>query len=374
MRRPPPAGRSPECTHSRAPAPNERDGDILKHALGSEHPSDSHAASRPSRAVWRYVLTAARLLLLAASLWALSHEFSGQRPIAVYHRLIGYGFAHIALGVACTALSFLLLGAVELLALRTAGGPAASIPRREAFGTAFVAHALSQSVGFAVLTGATVRLRAYQRRGLGGTQVAQVSAAVTLTLTLGLLSAAAWAFVGASAPVVAFGRTIPVRPVGSVLAGAVIAYLGWSLIGRGPRAPRKRWRIARPTVPVAVTQIALSTADWFVTGVVLYAFTAGAFGLGLWLFMPAYVVAQTVGVVSHVPAGAGVFELALLGLLTAANPACDRAALLAALIMYRVVYYVVPLCVALAVAGLSELRRARAPSAEITASVRPIPR
>ena len=236
----------------------------------------------------------------------------------------------------------------------------ARVPGRSAFGTACVAHALSQSVGFAVLTGTAVRVRAYGRRHVGATDVARVSAAVTVTLTLGLLSAAAWALFGTSIPIVVRGHSLGVRPLGLLLGVVVAAYLAWSVVGRGQPGSRNRWRIARPTPRVAVAQIALSTADWLVTGSVLYAFMTVPVGLGVWSFLPIYVIAQTIGVVSHVPAGAGVFEVALLSLVMTANPGADRATLLAAIIMYRAVYYVLPLCSAILVAGVSELGHSRA--------------
>ena len=305
------------------------------------------------------LMAVVRVGLLVASIWALRREFAGLPPAAIVHRLGQYGWPHLALGIAGVVASFLLLGAIEVLALRTSGMVARRVSHRAAVGTAFVAHALSQSVGVALLTGTAVRLRSYARRGLSATQVAQVSAAVTVTVTLGLVTAATWALLARSAPVAVGSHTFAMRPVGLLSGLTVAAYLAWSFAGkRGPAAPR-RWTIPRPAPLTAVTQILLSTADWLVTGAVLYAFIQPELGLGFWTYLQIFIVAQLLAVLSHVPAGAGVFEVVLLALLLATNPAADRAMLLAAVVMYRVIYYLLPLAVAMLMAGVAEVRRMR---------------
>ena len=65
---------------------------------------------------------------------------------------------------------------------------------------------------------------------------------------------------------------------------------------------------------------------------------------------------------SHVPGGAGVFEATMFTLLSGELGGAGRAALSAALIVYRLVYYLAPLAVAVAVAALAEARRADAAS------------
>ncbi|MCW8140897.1 MAG: hypothetical protein KIT58_18500 [Planctomycetota bacterium] len=72
-------------------------------------------------------------------------------------------------------------------------------------------------------------------------------------------------------------------------------------------------------------------------------------------------MAQGLGVLSHVPGGLGVFEGAVLALLTPYVPAHT---VLGALLAYRVIYHVIPFLLAVALLAAFELRpRARsAPS------------
>lgn len=306
-------------------------------------------------------MTFVRIVLLAGSIWALQRELAGMGPGALLHRLARYGWTHVTLGLAGTALSFLLLGALELLTLRATESESAAerVPAGAAFGTAFVANAFGQSIGLAVLTGAAVRSRAYSRRGMDATAVARLSGMVMISVVLGLLSVGAWALLVTAAPITVASHQYASRPLGTVLGVIVLAYVAWTFREPVDTATHSRWRIAHPTSRVAIAQIALASADWLVTGAVLYVFLPAGLTAGVWPFLAMYAIAQVVAMVSHVPAGAGVLEIMLLGLVTADAPPASRAALLAAIIMFRAVYYLLPLCVAMLVAAGAELRRSR---------------
>lgn len=303
-------------------------------------------------------MTFVRLALVAGSLWALRRELAGLGPDALLRRIGGYGRTHVALGIAGTILSFLLLGALELLTVRSSEKSTPRVPARTVFGTAFVAHAFSQSMGFALLTGAAVRIRVYGRRGLDAAAVARISGMVTVSVVLGLLSASSWALLARSTPVTLGSHQLAERPLGVLLGVVVLAYLLWTSGTRTGAATSSWWHTARPTPSVAIGQVALSAADWLVTGAVLYVFMPTEWTGGVWPFLAVYAIAQMVAMVSHVPAGAGVLEVVLVGLLAAGAPPGSRAELLAAIIMFRALYYLLPLCVAMLVAVGTELRHA----------------
>jgi phosphatidylglycerol lysyltransferase len=110
---------------------------------------------------------------------------------------------------------------------------------------------------------------------------------------------------------------------------------------------------------MATSQLLLSVFDWLLAGMVLYAFMPTRPGLTIGVVLSAYVIAQTVAVTSHIPAGAGVFEVAVLGLIASAAPMVDRSAVVAALVMFRLAYYVAPLFLAIIAAAAAELVRVR---------------
>lgn len=320
------------------------------------------SSSQPSTAglpidarVPRYGLVALRLVLVVLALWALRRELAGVDARALLRHLGDYGWRHLALALGATASSFLALGVLERLALRYAG--TRGVPRRTAMITAFVAHAVSQSVGFAALTGATVRQRAYQRYQLGAGMIARQSAFVIASVTLGLLASGAGALLESTAPVPLAGVPIPVRPLGALLAIAVAVYLAWCALSTRDIVGIGRWTFRRPSGRLALAQLATAATDWILTAAVLFAFLPSGTGIGAGELLRIYLLAQTVGMLSHVPGGAGVFEAAIL---TLAPPVPGgRTTLVAALVMFRVAYYLVPLLIALAVAASAELHRRR---------------
>ena len=93
----------------------------------------------------------------------------------------------------------------------------------------------------------------------------------------------------------------------------------------------------------------ISSLDWLVTGMVLHAFMPTHAGLSPALVLGAYMIAQTAAVTSHVPAGAGVFEIVVLAVITHGAPDAPRAGIVAALVLFRLVYYVLPLGAAMLV-------------------------
>jgi len=318
-------------------------------------------------APWRFgrsqhwLLACLRFALFAIAVAILWRQVAGVDRSALLRALGSYGWPRITLALLCTAASFLTLGGVELLALRYAGSRATSaVTRSVAFTTAFVSHAFSQSVGLALVTGAAVRLRAYAGYGVDALVVARASAFVTASVILGLLSLGAVVLLDTPSALRIGHITIAARPTGVLLAAIVLAYLGWTVVGSraGPGSGRRR--VPRPSPSLGAGQIMLAAFDWLVTGTVLFAVLPAGLPIAYLEFLRAYLAAQTLGMVSHIPGGAGVFEVVLLALIAPGTSAGMLAAIAASLVAYRVIYYLVPLCVATAVAAISEVRRSRA--------------
>ncbi len=315
-------------------------------------------ASRKNAAagsVKKWLTAVLRIVLAGAAVWAVRRELHVVDFASLTLAIANISHSRLALGAACTIASFLVLGVIEWMALRQADGAASErVPMPSAIRTGFVANALSQSIGLAVLTGTAVRVRAYARYGLGPVDVARTTAFVTITATLGLLAAGAVAVFANGAPVTVGPLSFAAIPAALALTGIVAAYLLWSVAGRSERIGWGRWGIPRPSPALAFGQTTISALDWLVTGAVLYAFMPMHIGLTLGVVLGAYLVAQVVAVTSHVPAGAGIFELVVVAILIRVDPAAPRAALAAALVMFRVAYYLIPLCAAVVLAAAGE--------------------
>ena len=139
------------------------------------------------------------------------------------------------------------------------------------------------------------------------------------------------------------------------MAGLGVAALGFvaALLGLG--APLLRFFGLAGVAP-GRGLIALQTL-W--TGVRLLGAAAALWALlppgqiGLSSFVPLFAAATALGALSHVPAGAGVFEFVLLWALRGRAPS---EAVAAALIAYRAIYYVLPLVLSAAIFAAFEWR------------------
>jgi uncharacterized membrane protein YbhN (UPF0104 family) len=332
-------------------------------AFGNGSPSSCSHIIAPliSPRVSRTLSVSLRLALFALAAWALKRELAGVRRTELVRQIAIDGWRRGALALACTAASFFLLGIIEWLALRSSRLPV-RVPRRFAFITAFVANATSQSVGLSLLTGAAVRLRAYARYRLDAADVARVSAFVTATVTLGLLACAAVAFEVNARPLALAGFAVPGSSLALALGGVVVAYLAWSVLATGETVGRGRWQLRRPSGRIALAQLGVSSADWLLTGTVLFAVLPPSAGIGYGELLRVYLIAQALGVASHIPGGVGVFEVVVLAVAIGGDES-RRPALVAGLVLFRVVYYLVPLFAAVVVGLIAELLPRRRGSA-----------
>ena len=204
----------------------------------------------------------------------------------------------------------------------------------------FLAYAIANNVGFAMLSGASVRYRFYTRWGITADELSRIVFSTRRHSGWGCCCSAASA--SRSAPLPAdlgvprrrwrFGRHRCSRSC------------RWR-ISCHSRAARCRSAIRGFDLPLPPPRLpsrssSCRSLDWVLAGAVLYVLLPLERSAAFWRLLGAFLVAQLLGLASHVPGGVGVFE----GTDGAAPAAVsDSGALLPALIVYRAVYYLLPL-------------------------------
>lgn len=298
------------------------------------------------------------LVLFSLALWVLYRELRHYRPGDIARSLGALPSSRVLLGLAFTALNFLLLSVYDYLGVRYAGR---RLAYRRAAAASFVGFAFSQSLGFPLLTGAPARYRLYSSWGLSAVEISQVIAFYTVTFWLGV------GIIGGSLLVVGPGLLPPPlsgilgRAVGAAALLIVIAYFFWTLRGR-PVLALRDWEFPPPPARLSLAQLLVSPLDWSLAAAVLWVLMPRGLGLSYPTFLTIFVAAQVVGLASHVPGGLGVFEATLLLLLPGEGL---HASVLGALVAFRGIYYLLPLLVAAVVYGGLELRTHRAYVARI---------
>lgn len=277
--------------------------------------------------------------------WLLWRKVDGLDPVEIRQAVSAVPLSGWIGAAIATAGSFAALGHYDAVLHRVMG---TRVGGRAARWTGMQAIAVSQFLGFGVLTGALVRWRRLPQLSLW--QATRLSAMVALSFL------ASWAMVTVVAvliagaplalhPALRIGAGIALSGVCILLALRQVLSLGWLSRFRGADAGRLLFWTAVDTGCAALALACLLPADLLPPIPVIFA---------------AYLLALGAGLLSNAPGGVGAFELTLLALL----PHVPAETLLGAVLAFRVVYYLVP-----AVLGLLALipqPREPAPSRLVT--------
>jgi len=290
-------------------------------------------------------------LLLAHTLQGLLIEFSYQELVDAIRSTPGTA---LALAVLATLISFLALTGYDHSSMRYVG---ANVSYPVAAQTAFIAYALSNTIGLGVLTGGAVRMRLYGAAGVEAGTISRAIAFNAAAFILGISVVGAGALLrGAQsvAPVLHL-PTLLLQVVASLILLAAATLLVLCRDGNERRL-FGRIRIRLPSVSLALQQLLFSAIDIAATAAVLW-FLLPAGTIGFPAFVGFFAIAIVLGVLSHVPGGLGVFEAIML---VALRDHVPTEALAAALVLYRLIYYVLPLLLALGLLVILEVRRGTA--------------
>jgi phosphatidylglycerol lysyltransferase len=287
--------------------------------------------------------------VFAAALAVLHHVFSRFHFSEVTDQLRRIPAQDVQWAVGLTASSYLALAGFDGLGAHYIGRPLS--PARILL-ISFVSHAVSHSAGFATLTGGAVRLRMYSAAGLSPGEVAAVVAFCGLTFGLGASGLAALALL-VEPSLLSNVLTLPsaaLRGLGGVLAVAVTAYVAWSATARRPiRLFRRDYPVPPPHL--ALLQIMVAATDLALASAALYVLLPAATRPDYPAFLGAYVVANLLGLLAHVPGGIGVFDATILVL----TPGAPPSAVLGALLLFRLFYNLLPLSLAALLLAVFEI-------------------
>ncbi|WP_313166804.1 bifunctional lysylphosphatidylglycerol flippase/synthetase MprF [Massilia oculi] len=292
-------------------------------------------------------------VLLCAALWVLHNELQAIRYRDLQAALARLGPDRLLLALLCCATNYLVLSCYDQLAFVYIGR---RIARARIALTAFIGYAISNSVGFALLSGTAVRHRFYSRWGVGGADLSRIVALNGITYWLGLLALGGWSLV--NHPHAWLQGELAQRGaqwLGLACLALVGAYLLLPLVRRTPLRVRG-FDMRIPPLPLTLGQLLVSMTDWMLAASVLYALLppgAPPYPVVLGVFL----AAQMVALLSHVPGGLGVFD-GIVALLLAPWLRADQ--IVAALLLYRIVYYLIPLSLALLLLVGDETRHRRA--------------
>ena len=210
----------------------------------------------------RWLPVAAGLFIFAIALRVLRTELHG----VSWHRLSAdiarVHPSRLAVALLLTAINYAVLTGYDFLAFAYIGK---RLPAAQVAFASFVSYAVSNNIGFAMLSGASVRYRFYTRWGLTGEELSRIVFSYSVTFWLGLLAIGGVSL--ATSPVAALGAASAraAAPVGWLLTALAVAYVASSASGRAAFRFGS-YRFPLPTLSIAITQLLLSMVDWALAG------------------------------------------------------------------------------------------------------------
>lgn len=291
--------------------------------------------------------SAALFMLSLGVLYFVINELDAAEVKAAFSRATG---RQIGLALLFTTISYLMLTGYDWVALRAV--TPLRIRYRIAALASFTSYAVSFTLGFPLLTAATVRYWIYSSVGLGASAIASLTLIAGVTFWLGMGVVLGAVMIAAPAATATFTR-LPASMnilIGVAVCAAVGVYL--LLVKRGNRRISVQgWQLRLPGVRITLRQMVLGAADVCAGAAVLYVLLPTEAQVPFATMLAAYVFACLLGIASHAPGGIGVFEATML----LALPGVPKEALLGALLVYRLCYYLVPFILALVLLGTREI-------------------
>ncbi|MEI9806190.1 MAG: lysylphosphatidylglycerol synthase domain-containing protein [Pseudolabrys sp.] len=296
-------------------------------------------------------LPIASFAILALAVAVLLSEFAGipAQEVFIFFRAMSTQQMLAAAGL--TAASYLLLTGYDFLALRYVRR---KLRFRDVLFASFTAFAVSNNVGFQILSGGSMRYRIYSSFGLKAEEIGKVVGFCTLTYALGAFTVGGLLALLDSADIASL-VPLPqplVLLVGAILLSLSAAYLIVAALGLTP-VTIGRLQLHTPSFALAAAQVVIASIDAVLAASVMFILLPSSFGLPYMSYLSIYMIATTVSVLSLVPGGLGVYEVAVTFLMAPLS----KAAVLSVFVAYRLIYFVIPLAIAAACLAGYEIRR-----------------
>ncbi|RCS24259.1 bifunctional lysylphosphatidylglycerol flippase/synthetase MprF [Phyllobacterium salinisoli] len=247
----------------------------------------------------------------------------------------------LGLALFFTALSYAAVALYDVVAVDTIAP--GRIPHRISAIAGAAGYAISNALGFSLLTGGALRYRIYAAEGISLVDIGRIVGTSWFAIWFAfiIMIGAAMLIDPADVPWLS-----ALDPRIDLFAGVIIlGGIGWLIywLSKGDRSLQVgQFTVKLPTSRGALIQIAAGLVDVTAAAATLYMLMPEGVVQSFAVFALVYVIAVILGVVSHAPGGLGAFEATMIaGLGLGGKPEA-----IAALIVYRLIYTVLPLLVA----------------------------
>jgi phosphatidylglycerol lysyltransferase len=306
-------------------------------------------------ALWGLVPTLLGLAIAAAALYVLSDSFKSIRYEEIAQAASTLSRGSIFLALLCTLVSFSALGFYDVLAAEIV------VPGRVSPVVAGIAgaaaYAVSNLLGFPIVTGGAVRFLVYRAQGLASVDIARIVGSTWMALWFAILMVLGLALVFDPEGITLLDSVSDFTEqfAGLVFLLGLAVFFTW--LSLGARSV-KLWSFEMPLPDgkMALSQLVIGFIDLCAAGLCLYVLLPADTDFTIGGYAVVYALAVVLTVISHAPGGLGVFEATIVSGLGLEG----RVDVLASLVIYRIIYYALPFFLTvLSLTGAEALRHRR---------------
>lgn len=284
----------------------------------------------------KWIQVGLTLALLALAIGTLVHLSRTMSWTSLHNSFADTSWSSMLIALGATVASFTVLALYERYA--TQAVVPGRIPLGQSLAVGWMAHALSNTLGFHAFTGGAVRYRAYKARGLNAIDIGSI---VTLVgISVGLGSGGLLAITMIIAPEDPWTH----RVAGAIIAVALLATIWWLPAASGKK-PFRHVTVPRIRRAWLAQQLVLGLIEATAAAIAFYILLPEGAVPSFTGLVPVLVIGVLIGIISHSPGGLGVFEATVL----AALPSVPGEEVLAALVLYRLIYNLLPCAAAVLV-------------------------
>ena len=288
----------------------------------------------------RWIRRALPVLFMALVAALAARELRGLDLHAVRAVLQALALPHILLIQLIAAAGVLVMGLYDWRAARAF---AIRLPARTLIRNAWIANTFNNLVGLSGLAGSGIRMLLLDKEKVDAQRSAAFSALIMASVPVGL-AVLSWPLLLSGSPGIG---SLPVPAWAAWLAlGSFAAYLPVYLLALH-RGMFSRWLhdLTPQSGRSLAALIGISTLDWLLAAAAAWlALEASGADVPWPQFLSGFVLASTLGILSLIPGGIGVFDTALVVLLSPFATGAEH--LVSGVLVYRLCYYLVPWLIA----------------------------
>ena len=295
---------------------------------------------------WTWVKCGVAITIIALASFLLYRTLSGHSLDDIVQSIKAIPPNRLLLAGFFAAGSYFSLSWFDWLALRYVDKP---LPYRKAALASFCSLSLGHNIGFAALSSGAVRYRFYSRWGIRPRDIAGMIVFCGVTVGLGLITLAGLAQLlrpDLGAKITGIAPSLSMI-IGLLCLAVPAVYLVTAAFVRR-RLTIKGWSLTMPEFNLALAQIAVGSANFACVAACLHQTLTAVADVPYFAVAAAYVIANGMALLTHVPGGLGVIESVVMFLLPGGK-------IVGALVMFRVIYFLVPLCIGGLLFAITEL-------------------